>query len=241
MVYKFKVKESLGKEMQKIPLTYLKKEENMKSKAIVLLVAALFVFTGCSTMSKRAKCACVGAAAGAAVGTTAGLIIGHDQGLHRNPNMVGGGIIGGVAGALIGGVTGYLVCKEEPKPPVPVKVEEPKCDKIVINSVQFDFDKAVIKPEFYPILDEAAAELQKPACAKKNVTIEGNTCNMGSDKYNQKLSEKRAAAAKQYLVGKGLSADRFTAVGKGESNPIADNKTKKGRAMNRRVEFQIAD
>ena len=211
----------------------------MKSKAIVLLVAALFVFTGCSTMSKRAKCACVGAAAGAAVGGTAGAIIG-DMGPSHD-NRLGGGIIGGVAGAVIGGVTGYLVCKEEPKPVPPPVVVEPKCDKIVINSVQFDFDKAVIKPEFYPILDEAAAELQKPACAKKNVTIVGNTCNMGSDKYNMKLSEKRAAAAKQYLVGKGLSADRFTAVGKGESNPIADNKTKKGRAMNRRVEFQIAD
>ena len=211
----------------------------MKSKAIVLLVAALFVFTGSSTMSKRAKCACVGAAAGAAVGGTAGAIIG-DMGPSHD-NRLGGGIIGGVAGAVIGGVTGYLVCKEEPKPVPPPVVVEPKCDKIVINSVQFDFDKAVIKPEFYPILDEAAAELQKPACAKKNVTIVGNTCNMGSDKYNMKLSEKRAAAAKQYLVGKGLSADRFTAVGKGESNPIADNKTKKGRAMNRRVEFQIAD
>ncbi len=78
MVYEFKFKQSLGKEMYKNPLTYLKKEEKMKSKAIVLLVAALFVFTGCSTMSKRAKCACVGAAAGAAVGTTAGLIVGHN-------------------------------------------------------------------------------------------------------------------------------------------------------------------
>lgn len=210
----------------------------MKSKAIVLMVAVLFVFTGCSTMSKRAKCACVGAAAGAAVGGTAGAVIGDMGPTHDN--RLGGGIIGGVAGAVIGGVTGYLVCKEEPKPE-PVKVEEPKCDKLVINSVQFDFDKAVIKPEFYPILDEAAAELQKPACAKKNVTIEGNTCNMGPDKYNVKLSEKRAAAAKQYLVDKGLSADRFTAVGNGEANPIADNKTKKGRAMNRRVEFKVAD
>ncbi|MCX5901302.1 MAG: OmpA family protein [Proteobacteria bacterium] len=210
----------------------------MKSKAIVLMVAALFVFTGCSTMSKRAKCACVGAAAGAAVGGTAGAIIGDMGPTHDN--RLGGGLIGGGAGALIGGIIGYMVCKEEPVPP-PVKVEEPKCDKIVINSVQFDFDKAVIKPEFYPILDEAAAALQKPACATKNVTIEGNTCNMGSDKYNQKLSEKRAAAAKQYMVDKGLSAARFTAVGSGEANPIADNKTKKGRAMNRRVEFKIAD
>jgi outer membrane protein OmpA-like peptidoglycan-associated protein len=209
----------------------------MKSKAIVLLVAALFVFTGCSTMSKRAKCACVGAAAGAALGAGAGAVIGDMGPTHDN--RLGGGIIGGGAGALIGGIIGYMVCKEEPVPPV--KAEEPKCDKIVINSVQFDFDKAVIKPEFYPILDEAAAALQKPACATKNVTIEGNTCNMGSDKYNQKLSEKRAAAAKQYMVDKGLSAARFTAVGNGEANPIADNKTKKGRAMNRRVEFKIVD
>jgi len=192
-------------------------------------------------MSKRAKCACVGAAAGAAVGTTAGLIIGHDVNLHRNANMAGGGIIGGVAGAVIGGVTGYLVCKDEPKPVPPPVVAEPKCDKLVINSVQFDFDKAVIKPEFYPILDEAAAELQKPACAKKNVTIEGYTCNIGSDKYNIKLSQKRAAAAKQYLVDKGLAADRFTTVGNGEASPIADNKTKKGRMMNRRVEFKVAE
>jgi len=155
-------------------------------------------------------------------------------------NRLGGGIIGGAAGALIGGITGYLVCKEEPKPE-PVKVEEPKCDKIVINSVQFDFDKAVIKPEYYPILDEAAAELQKPACAQKQVTIEGYTCNMGPEAYNAKLSQRRADAAKQYLVDKGLAAERFTAVGNGEANPIAENTTKKGRMMNRRVEFKVAE
>jgi len=238
MVYEFKFKDFVGKEFNKNPLTYLKKEENMKSKAIVLMVAALFVFTGCSTMSKRAKCACVGAAAGAAVGGTAGAIIGDMGPTHDN--RLGGGIIGGAAGALIGGITGYLVCKDEPKPE-PVAAAAPVCDKIVINSVQFDFDKAEIKPEYYPILDEAAAALQKPECASKNVTIEGNTCNMGPEKYNAKLSEKRAAAAKDYLVGKGLAAERFTAVGNGEANPIADNKTKKGRMMNRRVEFKVAE
>lgn len=210
----------------------------MKSKAIVLMVAALFMMTGCAGMSKRTKCACVGAATGAAVGATAGAVIG-DMGTTHD-NRLGGGIIGGVAGAVIGGVTGYLVCKEEPVPPPPV-VEEPKCDKIVINSIQFDFDKAVIKPEFYPVLDEAAAELQKPECSGKSVTIEGYTCSMGPEAYNLKLSERRAASAKQYLVDKGLSADRFTTVGNGEANPIADNKTKKGRMMNRRVEFQVAD
>ena len=212
----------------------------MKSKAIVLMVAALFMFTGCAGMSKRAKCACVGAATGAAIGTTAGLIIGHDVNLHRNANMAGGGIIGGVAGALIGGVTGYLVCKEEPKPVPPPVAVEPKCDKIVINSVQFDFDKAVIKPEFYPVLDEAVSELQKPACASKSVSIEGHTDSIGPDAYNMKLGAKRAASVKNYLVGKGVSAERLATQSFGESKPIADNKTKKGRAMNRRVEFNVA-
>ena len=204
------------------------------------MIIAVFAFTGCSTMSKRSKCACVGAAAGAAVGATAGAIIG-DMGPSHD-NRLGGGIIGGVAGAVVGGVTGFLVCKEDPKtvpskPVQPVKVEEPKCDKIILNSVQFDFDKAVIKPEFYPVMDEAVSELQK--CTKKNIVIEGNTCNMGSDSYNMKLSEKRALAAKKYLVEKGLGADRFTVKALGESNPMADNKTKKGREINRRVEFII--
>lgn len=210
----------------------------MKQKVMCVLIIAAFAFTGCSAMSKRTKCACVGAAAGAAVGATAGAIIGDMGPTHDN--RLGGGIIGGVAGAVIGGATGFLVCKEDPKPqPQQVKVEEPKCDKIVINSVQFDFDKAVIKPEFYPILDEAAAELQKPACAGRNVAIEGNTCNMGSDSYNMKLSERRALAAREYFVEKGLAVDRFTVKAQGESNPMADNKTKKGRAINRRVEFII--
>ena len=213
----------------------------MKQKAICILIIAAFAFTGCSTMSRRAKCACVGAAAGAAVGTTAGLLVGHNWHNGASPSQrTPGGIIGGVAGALIGGVTGYLVCKDEPKPqpaPQPVKVEEPKCDKLVLNSVQFDFDKSVIKPEFYPVMDEVAGELQK--CSKKNVVIQGNTCSMGSDSYNMKLSERRALAAKKYLVDKGLGPDRFTVKALGKTNPIADNKTQKGREMNRRVEFII--
>jgi len=222
------------------PITYLKGGK-MKSKAIVMMVAVMFLFTGCAGMSKRAKCACVGAAAGAAVGTTAGLIVGHNWHEGASPSQrTPGGIIGGVAGALIGGVTGYLVCKEDPKPVPPPVAAEPKCDKIVINSVQFDFDKAVIKPAFYPVLDEAVSELQKPACVSKSVSIEGHTDSIGPDAYNMKLGAKRAASVKNYLVGKGIAAERLSTQSFGESKPIADNKTKKGRAMNRRVEFNVA-
>jgi len=212
----------------------------MKQKVLCVLIIAVFAFTGCSTMSRRAKCACVGAAAGAAVGATAGVIIGNQPHFFNANSKLVDGLIGGGAGALIGGVTGFLVCKEESKPvqPLqPVRIEEPKCDKIVLNSVQFDFDKSVIKPEFYPVLDEVVGQLQK--CSKKNAVIEGNTCSMGSDSYNMKLSERRALAAKKYLVEKGLASDRFTVKPLGKTNPIADNKTKKGRVMNRRVEFII--
>lgn len=210
----------------------------MRTKVGVLLVVALFMVSGCSTMSKRAKCACVGAAAGAAVGATAGAIIGDAGSTHDN--RLGGGIIGGAAGAIIGGVTGYLVCKEEPKPPAPVaKPEPPKPveEKIVLNGVQFDFDKAVIKKEYYPVLDEAASVLQKHGA--KQVMIEGHTCSIGTEKYNMKLSDRRAVAVKNYLVKKGISSDRLSTKGYGESQPVADNKTKKGREMNRRAELKV--
>jgi len=211
----------------------------MKTKWLVLLVIALFCATGCSSMSKRAKCASVGAAAGAAVGATAGAIIGDMGPTHDN--RLGGGIIGGVAGALVGGVTGYLVCKDEPAPAPPVAAPAPApapvAEKIVLNGVQFDFDKAVIKDEYFPVLDAAASALQKHG--NKKVMITGHTCNMGPDSYNQTLSEKRAAAVKAYLVDKGISETRLMTSGAGESNPVADNKTKAGRMMNRRAELAV--
>lgn len=74
-----------------------------------------------------------------------------------------------------------------------------------------------------------------------NVTAEGHTDNTGDEKFNQTLSEKRAAAAKDYLVSKGVDANRITTSGKGESEPIADNKTAEGRKKNRRVQFRIVE
>lgn len=213
----------------------------MKSKAIIVMVAVLFAFTGCAGMSKRTKCACVGAATGAAVGTTAGWIVGHNWKNNASPpQSTPGAWIGGASGALLGGIIGYLACKEEPRPipPVAAVVVEPTCDKIVVNSIQFDFDKSVIKPEFEPVLDEAASELQK--CPTASVVIEGHTDYIGSDEYNMKLGERRAASVKNYLVEKGLGSERLSTQSYGESKPVADNTSKKGRSMNRRVEFNIA-
>jgi outer membrane protein OmpA-like peptidoglycan-associated protein len=129
------------------------------------------------------------------------------------------------------------VVKQEPPPPAPAPA--PVEEKIVLNGIRFDFNKAVIKPEFVPVLDEAVAVLQKHP--GKKVTIEGNTDAIGSDAYNEKLGMRRAESVKKYLVDKGIAADTLTTESFGESKPVADNKTKEGRAMNRRVEFKVAE
>jgi OmpA-OmpF porin, OOP family len=101
----------------------------------------------------------------------------------------------------------------------------------------FDFDKAVLKAEGKAKLDDLADKV-------KDLTLEviiavGHTDSVGSDEYNQKLSIRRSEAVKAYLVGKGIDAARVYTEGKGEKAPVADNKTKDGRAQNRRVEIEV--
>jgi len=108
--------------------------------------------------------------------------------------------------------------------------------------VNFDYDKANIKAEFAPVLDEAAQTLKDNP--EINVRIEGHTDSIGSDSYNQRLSERRAQAVKAYLVSRGVAASRLSTEGKGESEPIADNMRNgrdnpEGRAMNRRAELKV--
>jgi len=119
----------------------------------------------------------------------------------------------------------------------PVKAEAAKTEKWVLVGVNFEFNSSKITPESYPILFDAAKTLlENPSL---NVEIQGYTDNIGSEEYNKKLSQKRADAVKNYLISKGVSANRLKAVGYGEANPVADNKTAEGRAMNRRIEFKI--
>jgi OOP family OmpA-OmpF porin len=109
--------------------------------------------------------------------------------------------------------------------------------KIVLRGIQFDLDKSNIKPEYQPILDEAVSSLKSKPNVK--VVISGHTDNSGTAQYNMKLSEKRARSVMDYFVSKGISASRLQAVGHGFDEPIADNKTSEGRALNRRVELKV--
>jgi len=101
----------------------------------------------------------------------------------------------------------------------------------------FDFDKSVLKPEGKAKLDDLVSKV-------KGINLEviiavGHTDSVGSDAYNQKLSVRRSEAVKAYLVSKGIEKNRVYTEGKGEKQPVADNKTADGRAKNRRVEIEV--
>ncbi len=122
--------------------------------------------------------------------------------------------------------------KPPPAPPKPV------VEKVTLKGdTLFDFDKSVVKPEGKQILDRLADQA-KDLQLEVIIAI-GHADATGTDAYNQKLSERRAAAVKAYLVSKGVAANKITTEGKGEKMPVADNKTREGRAKNRRVEVEV--
>ncbi len=135
-----------------------------------------------------------------------------------------------------------------PPPPKPkVVIAKPKRvevqdNRIVINEkIQFDFNKATIKPESDSLMQEIINVIKENPHIKK-LAIEGHTSSEGSDKYNLKLSDKRAKAVMDYLVKKGeLPKEMFTAKGFGEGKPIAEESTEEGKEKNRRVEFNITE
>ena len=145
------------------------------------------------------------------------------------------------------GSTSQLIAGTPPPPPPP-KVDPPppprveiRDNQIVISEkIQFDLDKATIKPESNSLLDEIVATFQKNPHIKR-VSIDGFASSEGDAKRNLHLSDDRAKAVMAYLVAHGVEQARVTAKGWGIEKPIADNATEEGREKNRRVEFNILE
>jgi OOP family OmpA-OmpF porin len=125
-----------------------------------------------------------------------------------------------------------------PPAPAPVPVAAPAPAKVTYAAdALFDFDKSVLKAEGKSKLDDLATKVK--GISLEVIIAVGHTDSVGTDGYNQKLSVKRSEAVKAYLVSKGIEKNRIYTEGKGESQPVADNKTSGGRAKNRRVEVEV--
>ncbi|MBW8852556.1 MAG: OmpA family protein [Xanthomonadales bacterium] len=207
--------------------------------ATSLLIGGCATYTGQTSDPNDPNRTRNGALIGAAIGAVAGILSGDDALERRQRALVGAGV-----GAIAGGAVGAYQDRQEAelrRRTAGTGIEVTRDgDVIKLNlpdAVTFDFNSAALKPQFYPALDQVAGTMAD--YNQTVVEISGHTDSVGSDDYNQKLSEQRAASVSNYLVGKGLMRQRFEVVGMGERYPIASNDTDAGRAQNRRVEIRV--
>lgn len=195
---------------------------------LVLIVAS----AGCS-MTRTKK----GAAVGAAAGGVAGAVIGKAAG-----NTAVGAIIGAAVGGAAGAYIGHYM--DEQAEEMRRDLEGAKIErigegiKITFDSgILFDVNRSELKPVAQANLVDLAEILQK--YDDTNILVEGHTDATGTEEHNLNLSMARAQSAANYLAGRGVDATRFTTMGYGEEQPVANNETAEGRTLNRRVELAI--
>ncbi len=197
------------------------------------LAAFSMLAASCSSLTKTQKGAIIGTAAGGTIGA----LIGKKAG-NTAVGAVVGGAIGGVAGAYIGKKMDRQA--EEIKRTVPGAEVIDAGEGLIVkfdSGILFDTGKSDLK-------DAARTNIQNLAATMKNnpetnIMVIGHTDAVGSDQFNMNLSQQRAAAVKSYAAAQGIASSRLTTVGKGESEPIADNSTDTGKSQNRRVEIVI--
>jgi len=140
---------------------------------------------------------------------------------------------------LTGSLTGCSLLPNSAEPEIgsalASSIDSPDRTSLTVNGVLFDFEKTALNPGADEIVLRAVDYLQSNPGSQ--AMVEGHTDHIGSKRFNQKLSEKRAHSIVKALTSNGISSDRITAVGYGESRPLADNSTADGRRANRRVEI----
>ena len=211
----------------------------MLIKRTAVAVAIAFAMSGCATLREHpTACKAGSALLGGALGATLGGV-GVDQ-WENDPDdgeIAAGAAAGLVGGGLLGYLIGHYACPE-PEAPVAAAPPPAKGTKIAeIPGPNFDFNKATLTPAGKAKVADAAKTLKDNPTL--HVEVGGHTDSIGSDTYNQGLSERRAKTVADELTKDGISASRLTVRGYGKRKPIADNKTEAGRARNRRVELVV--
>lgn len=212
----------------------------MKLVLTSLTCAALFL-SGCANMSETQQ----GTAKGAGIGAVAGAVLGAATGGSK------GAATGAVLGGAVGAGGGYLwsqrmqeqkAAMERATVGTGVAVSQTADNRLKLDipsDISFATGRSDVSANFAPILNQFATSLnQNPVTT---VTIIGHTDSTGSDAINNPLSVDRANSTRNYLVARGVAANRVATDGRGSREPIADNNTNEGRAKNRRVEIYVAE
>jgi outer membrane protein OmpA-like peptidoglycan-associated protein len=209
----------------------------LTKRYITLPLIALVLFStalaGCASMSRTERGAATGAGAGAVIGGVIGRATGNTA-----KGAVIGAVVGGTAGAVIGAQMDRQAEElEEELEGAEVERVGEGIQVTFDNAILFGFDSSELSSSARANLSDLAASLQE--YPNTDVVIVGHTDSVGSDEYNQRLSERRADATGSYLISRGVSPSRVTTLGRGESEPVASNATDMGRSENRRVEIGI--
>lgn len=204
------------------------------SRGVAALALASVTVTACSSLQTHKE---RGAVIGATVGTAAGAVIGKHQG-----STAKGAIIGATVGGVIGAVIGHQMDQQakELEQNIPGAIVERVGEGIQVtfqSGLLFDFDSDRVKADAAQNLRNLATSLDK--YPNSDLLIVGHTDAVGSDEYNQGLSERRARSTALYLASQGVSAPRLRTVGRGETEPVASNESDVGMQKNRRVEVAI--
>lgn len=218
----------------------------MKKQIIALSLASVVVLSGCTTYDPyTGEEKTTNTAKGAGIGAGAALVISYmankdKSSAERNKRMLRDAGIG----AIVGGGVGYYMDTQEAKlrkqlrgSGVSVVRDGDNINLVMPGNITFPSDGHSLKADFYEVLDSVALVLEE--FDKTIIVVAGYTDSLGSNAYNQQLSEDRAGSVASYLKGRKITPARFDVVGFGENSPIADNATAEGRTLNRRVELTL--
>lgn len=220
----------------KMVVTTTKKKlpfERIAGSFLLIVIVTAISLAGCKSMNKSQKGAVIGGTSGGVVGGVVGRAFGNTA-------------MGAIIGATVGGVGGAVIGRQMDKQAEEIAKEMGDVDviregeAIVIRfreKVLFAFDRSDLNANAKTSLDKLRTTLLK--YPETNITVIGHTDSKGTRQYNQTLSESRANSVASYTSQNGIDRDRMTAIGKGETDPIATNDTEEGSASNRRVEFVI--
>jgi outer membrane protein OmpA-like peptidoglycan-associated protein len=218
-------------------------------KYFALILAAAVALSGCAAGGPgfgKDNRPFTNTESGVLIGAASGAVIGA---IAYKQNRSRGAVIGAIGGGIAGGAVGAYMDKQkqdlEKALAQEIQAGQARIDKMpndvlritMTNQTAFDTDSTTIKPGFHSTMDKLSDVVVR--YGKTTLTVVGHTDNVGSNDYNQKLSERRSRSVAEYLESRRVDGMRLALAGKGETQPIASNANEAGRQQNRRVEIYV--